>query len=175
VVLLGALGILGLLLAIILFATGSLVAGLILLGLAVGALALWIGGIRQDPEAPGAKPALRALNRTGSLMALAAVGTRAWSHAGLELIKIRQRRMHLRRQLKAGLRPLGEAVYRGDEARAEVLRSRATDIERELGELEARASSVTAAARAQLAREHASVEPTRSLTVPEMDGSGANT
>lgn len=173
VVPLGVLGVLGLVFAIVLLAVGSLVAGLIVLCLASGALALWFGGIRGEPLAPGAKHTLRALNRFRALFALGAVGVRAWTRADLELAKIHLRRIQLRRQLKACLAPLGEAVHRGDQTRAQALRELATGIERDLGELEQQVSAVTGAARARLARERESVAPTRSFSRVDAEGSGA--
>jgi F0F1-type ATP synthase membrane subunit b/b' len=59
--------------------------------------------------------------------------------------------------------PLGEAVHSGDRIRAEALERRATDLERELDRLQDEASRFTAAAREELARERATLEPTATV------------
>ena len=122
--LLGAFGAVGLILAIVLLANGSLVAGLILLGLAIAASALFFGGVSREPDAPAAAFFLRAGNRVRALSGMAGVGARAWMRAALELTRIRLRQLRLRRELKAGLAPLGDAVRQGDDRDLSALRRR---------------------------------------------------
>jgi len=63
--------------------------------------------------------------------------------------------------------PLGEAVHRGDQPGADALAWRARKLERELDQLDAEASRLTAAAREELANERATIQPTRTfMSVP---------
>ena len=106
---------------------------------------------------------MRAGNRVRALSGLAAVGARALARPGLELARIRLRQARVRRELKAGLAPLGDAVRQGDQGRADALKRSATEMEHELGQLEREASAAVAAARGAFAREQATLEPTRRL------------
>src|SRR5437763_1831592 len=71
--LLGGLGGLVPLVAIILLAEGPLIAGLILLGVALALLTLFFHAVRKEPDAPAARPTRRAADRLHSLGGLAAV------------------------------------------------------------------------------------------------------
>jgi ABC-type Fe3+/spermidine/putrescine transport system ATPase subunit len=63
--------------------------------------------------------------------------------------------------------PLGEAVHRGDQPRADALARRALKLERELELLDGEASRLTAEAREDIANERATIQPTRSfMSVP---------
>lgn len=162
--LLGALGGGALFVAVILLASGSLAAGLVILAIALVCLVLFSGGIRREPEAPGASPALRATTRVRALAGLAAVTARACARAGLDLMRIHRRRALLRTQLKANLAPLGEAVHRDDQTRAHALKQHAAELEQELGQTERDAAAVVDAARRQIELERTAGEPTEVFT-----------
>jgi hypothetical protein len=162
--LLGAVGGLALLAAIILLAAGAIVGGLALLIVALPLLGLFAGGVIEDPDAPAAGRSLQLAHRMRSLAGLLAVGVRAEGRAGVGLARAQVRQTQLRRELKATMAPLGEAVHRGDKLRADELHRRATDLERELGELQHEAARLAADAREELAHERATLEPTRAVS-----------
>lgn len=163
----GGLGVLALLAAIALLATGSLVAGLIVLGLAVALLTLFAGGVRRHPYEPLARLTLTAADRLRALTRFLAVTARAWGRAGLDLLRIRHRRHRLRRELNASLAPLGEAVHHDDHPRAEALKGQAADLQQKLAETEREASATVASARQEIERERTAIEPTQALAPGE--------
>lgn len=169
--LLGGLGALGLLLAVILLAAGSLVAGLILLGITVALFTLFSAGVRREPDVPAARLAIRTASRISALAGLIAVAVRAWARAGLALIRIRVRQQRLRGRLKANLAPLGEAVHRDDERRAQALKRQAAELEQKLDETSREASNVIAGARREIQGERATIAPTEPLAPDPADES----
>jgi hypothetical protein len=162
--LLGGLCAITLALGVAFVAVGVPVPGFILLGAAVALFALFAGGVRRDPDAPVARLVLRLTDRTRSAARLAGVAVRAWLRAAVALLWLRGRRLRLRRELKANLAPLGEAVHRDDRRRARALKHKAVEIERELSETERQAAAARAAARSQIEREQATVQPTRAFS-----------
>ncbi|HJS93171.1 MAG TPA: hypothetical protein VJ741_02835 [Solirubrobacteraceae bacterium] len=167
--LLGALAALALLLAIILLAVGSLVAGLIMLGIAVASFSLFAGGVRREPDAPAGRVVLRTTHRARALAGLIAVALRAWARAALDLIRIRGRQQRLRRSLKANLAPLGEAVHQDDQQRAQALKQKAAEIDQQLTQAERDASAVIVEARRQIEHERSTIEPTQALARPQAE------
>ena len=161
--LLGGVGGVALVVAIVLLAGGAIVGGLIFLMLAVPMLGLFAGGIMREPDAPAAGRSLQLLRRIRSISGFLAVGVRAEGRAGVGLARVRSRQHHLRRELKATMAPLGEAVHNRDEPRADALERRATRLERELEQLDDEASRLTAEVRDELARERATIQPTRTF------------
>lgn len=165
--LLGGAGGVALLVAIVLLASGAIVGGLVLLMLAVPLLGLFAGGVIREPGAPVAGRSLRLIRRLRSLAGFLAVGVRTEGRAGVGLARLRSRQLQLRRELKATMAPLGEAVHRGDQPRADALARRARKLERELELLDGEASRLTAEAREDIANERATIQPTRSfMSVP---------
>jgi hypothetical protein len=167
--LLGAVGGVALLIAIILLAGGTIVAGLVVMMLAVPVLGLFVGGVMREPDAPVAGRSLQLIHRARSFAGFLAVGVRAEGRAGFGLARVRSRQHQLRRELNATMAPLGEAVHSGDRPRAEALDRRATDLERELEQLDDEASRLTGEAREQVASERSTIQPTRTLVSPQAD------
>jgi hypothetical protein len=161
--LLAAAGGLALVLAVVLLAAGALIGGLLGLAVALAALGLFAGGVRREPDAPAADHTLRAAGRVRALAWLAAVTGRASAGASWELLRIRRRQHALRRELKATLAPLGEAVHRGDDERADALKLTAAALEQQLDETKRAASEVIAATRRELERQRTGIEPTEAL------------
>ncbi len=161
--LLGGLGSLALLLAIILLATGWLVAGLVLLALATALLTLYAGGVRHDRDAPTAGLSLAAADRARSLAGLVLASGHAWSHAGIRLLGIRSRQRRLRAELKAHLTPLGEAVHHDEHQRAQALRQQAAELEHQLNKAEEDASAAIADARQEVEQHRRTIQPTEAF------------
>lgn len=161
--LLGGVGGVALLLAIILLADGAIIAGLVVLMLAVPLLGLFVGGVMREPSAPAARSSLQLAHRLRSLTGLFAVSVRAESRAGIGLARVRSHQRQLRRELSAMMAPLGEAVHRGDQLQADALKRRTAELERQIESLEAEASRLSATAREEMARERATAQPTRTL------------
>jgi len=161
--LLGGVGGIALLVAILLLADGAIVGGLVVLILAVPLLGLFAGGIMREPDAPAARRSLQLVRRIRSLAGFLVVGARAEGRAGVGLARVRTRQRQLRHELKATMAPLGEAVHSGDQQLADALGRRAVKLERDLEQLDDEASRLTAAAREELASERATIQPTRTF------------
>jgi len=167
--LLGALGAVAFPIAIVLFAVGAWIAGMILLGLSLALVTLFLSGVRGQPDSRSARLARSAVGWARSLTRLTAVSARAWSRAALDLVKIRRRQRRLRHQLRDRLAPLGEAVCHDDQRRAEALKARASELEQALRETERQASAAVGGARRQIERERAPSQPTQPLPAPRAD------
>jgi ABC-type phosphate transport system auxiliary subunit len=159
----GGLGGLALPVAVILLAAGALVDGFILLGLATALLVLCLVGLRREPHMPAARLILQALDRLRSLAALTVVTVRASVGAAVNLLRIRHRRRQLDSELDDRMAPLGEAVYREDQQRAQALKRQAAELEHELDEAQREATSVIGHARREIEQERAALEPTQAL------------
>lgn len=168
--LLGGLGAILLVAAIVLLAVGSWVAGLILLGIGAASLALFSGGVRREPDAPVVRLVLRTTGRARAVGGLMAVAIRAWARAAVDLIRIRGRQRRLRHELKANLAPLGEAVHRDDEQRAQALKQQAAEIDQQLGQAKRDASAAVAEARRQIERERSTIQPTEAFAPAQAQG-----
>jgi hypothetical protein len=162
--LLGGVGGVALVVAIVLLAGGAIVGGLVILMIAVPLLGLFAGGVMREPDAPAASRSLQLLHRIRSITGFLALGMRVEGRAGVGLARVRSRQHHLRRELKATMAPLGEAVHHGDQPRAEALERRASRLERELEQLDGEASRLTAEVRDELARERATIQHTHTFT-----------
>lgn len=147
-----------LLLAILLFAVGSWVPALFMLAVSAALVALLIVALEREPDARSAQVAFRAVDRARWWARFAALAIRVWSRAGLQLARIRGQRLRLRAELRQRLTPLGEAVYREDQNRAEVLKAQASDLSQALGAADAEAAVVLGAARERVERERVARE-----------------
>lgn len=163
--LLGGAALLALVLAVVTFALGWWVAGVVLLAVAGAAVGLFVVAIRREPESKTAWLALSAAGRAGTRTRVTGVALRAWSGAAVRLLRIWIRRHRLRAQFRQRLAPLGEAVQLGDLDRATQLKAQADQMARALGEAERERSAVVQAARGQIARERSDSEETESLPV----------
>jgi hypothetical protein len=152
-------------LAIILLALGSWVAGIILLASSLLLLALLLVALEWEPEDPAARLVVTAADRARSRTRLISVAARAWSRAGLAVMRIRQRRYQLRWQLRRELEPLGEAALRGEQERAERLKARAREIDQAIREADRARAEAVGAARAEIERERATSDATQAIPV----------
>jgi len=152
-----------LLVALILLVTGAWQAAAVLVACALVVLAMLLVAVEREPDDPAARLAATAADRAVSHTRLIGVAARAWSRACIALLRINQRRYRLRRQLRRQLHPLGEAAYRGDEERVERLRAQAQLLEQSLREAEREGSQAVGAARAEVERERAPLQATRTF------------
>jgi hypothetical protein len=170
--LIGGLGAVTLILAIVMFAAGSWVAGIVLLVITGALLWAFLAAARRHPEAPAASGALAAADRVGSLLRLVIVGGAVSARAGLRLVGVRRRRYQLRHQLHAQLQPLGEAVYQGDDQRARAIKAQARRLEHALAQTERASADLLSGIRRELADERAAVEATTPLPRERVVGAG---
>ena len=157
------------LVSIVLLAVGSWIVGVILLACSVALLALLLVAVEREPDDPAARLAIGAADRARSQTRLVGIAARAWSRAGVSLLRVSQRRYRLRWQLRRQLQPLGEAAYEGDEARINRLRLQALKLEAALHEADREGSEVVDAARVEVERERAPNQATQTLPALEAD------
>jgi hypothetical protein len=170
-VLTGGVATLALACAIVLFAFGAVVGGLILLALAAAFLALFASAVRREPESQLVRISRRSVVLTRMRGRFVLVSARARCRSALELLKLRGRQLRLRSELRGQMRPLGEAVYDGREQHASALKANAGGLAEELRNAERQASEVLDSMREEIERERAASDRTRVLTPPEREDS----
>jgi type IV secretory pathway TrbD component len=162
-----------LILAIVMFALGAWIAGLVFLVLAATGAGLFLVAVRREPDSQSARLANTAGDRANGFVRLIAVTSQAATRAGVELAKAWHRRQRLRLQLRRRLTPLGEAVYRDDRAEAARLKAQAHELDEALHEEERRAAEAMAALRGQIERERATTQSTQTFQAVEQSGGTA--
>jgi ribosomal protein L40E len=162
--LLAGLAAIALLLAIVLFAAGTEIAGPVLLGISLALLGVVFSSLTREPGSRVRREMSSHADRVRWLTRRATVSARVWSRTGVDVVRIRRREHRLRSELEHRLKPLGEAVHEGDQQRAEALKSQASVLARRRRESELEASALLDAARAEVGRERAPVAPTEVLT-----------
>jgi type IV secretory pathway TrbD component len=173
--LLAAVAVGALVLAIVTFALGSWIAGLIFMVIAATAACLFVVAVRREPDSQSARLATTAADRADGLIRLTAVRIRAWSRGVIELARIWRERRRLRAQFKRRLAPLGEAIYRDDPARAEQLKAQAEQFDHAIQEADRRASTTLAALHKRIEQERVPAQRTERLPVlSEGGGSDRN-
>jgi hypothetical protein len=166
---LGALSLVALILGLILLITGPLISAIIALGVFLGLITLFIPAARHDPHSPVARITRRSVNSVTRIARFAGVAARAWAQATVSLLRIKQRRLRIKRELHNQLTPLGDAVHRGDEARVQQLKAQADKLEQQLNEIDSSASAVVEGARRAVDREKASSQSTQALPAIEAE------
>lgn len=156
-----------LLLAIVLIAVGSWLVGVVLMACALALLALRVVAVEHEPGDPAARVASTAADRAISRTRFIGVAARAWSRAGVTVVRLRERRYRMRWRLRRQLQPLGRAAYEGDEALVERLKAQAHGMKKALREVETETSEAVDAARVEIERERALTQATAAFPVQE--------
>jgi hypothetical protein len=164
--LLTGLGSASLLLGIVLLGVGAVIPGVLILALALVFLTLLRFAVRREPEAPLARSIGRVTDRCRSTLELLVVTLRTTWRAAMNLLRIRGRQWRLRGELQGHLKPLGEATYHDDHARAQALKRHAHELEQQLRASEHEASAVIGAARQEIRRQRAASQPTEVISQP---------
>ena len=159
-----ALAVGGLVVAIVMFAVGHWVAGVVLLLVALGLGALLASTVRQVPDGRVAQAVTRARADARGRAGLAWVSLVSWLGAGREVVRLRRARLDLRREQKALIHALGDAVYRGDLAQAAMLKGEVRARAERIEECERKLAAALAAARERVGRERRTIQPTKVFT-----------
>jgi zinc-ribbon domain len=153
------LGILGVIAAIALFATGFWPWGLIVLGVAMFMLTGFVSAERHGPREEGR--ATRALASVRSRAGVAKETVAAHSGARIELARLRRDASGFARQRSERARELGEAVYAKNTAATKELKQRMKEIDDELAAKEAQMAKVTIDAQERVGKAKLQVQPTQ--------------
>lgn len=155
------LGIAGMILGIVLLATGSIVAGVIWVLAALSLLAVGVDSARRWPAsalprlmATGAKAGVRGVG-------LARVSAGAWSDASRRRLALRRELRRLRKRRDAEISVLGIAAYEEDAERVRALRGQIAELEGRIEGCERAMTEAVDRARDRVQRKRAEVQPTQ--------------
>ena len=156
-------------LAIVAFAVGSWVFGLLLVIVAAVLFVLFVGAARHAPTSPVAQATLTAGDRITSWIDFAAGSAHAWSAAGRELLRLRRELRALRPEREQVQHALGGAAYRERESEVASLRARLHDLDREINERVAAGEAALQQARRRSRRERLAIRPTEQLAAEQVE------
>jgi len=149
--------------AIVLFAVGETLAGLILSVVAILLLVVFAGVAARKPDSRIARASGAALERAG--VAASAFSKR--SGARRRLAGHRAALDELERERHARLAELGEAVYGGDKAATKAVRSELGRLDEAIAGKEAEMAAVVAETEESVRRARLQAQPTEMVEVPE--------
>ena len=161
------LGVVGLIVGIVLFATGLWPWGLIVVGIS---LFLFTGAASAERHSPGEEGrAARAFSSVRSHAGVAKETIAAQSNARLELARLRRDAAGLAKQRRERARELGEAVYAKNTTATKDLKQQMKEIDDELSAKEAQMAKVTIDAQERIGKAKLQVQPTQ-VVAGEMPG-----
>ena len=153
------LAVVGLIVAIALFATGQWPWGLITLGVA---LFLFTGFVSAERHGPGEEGrASRTFSSVRSRAGLAKETIAAQGSARIELARLRRDAGGLAKQRSERARDLGEAVYAKNTTATKEMKQRMKEIDEELAAKEAQMAKVTIDAQERIGKAKLEVQPTQ--------------
>jgi hypothetical protein len=154
-----ALGIMGVVVAIVLFATGLWPWGLIALGVSLFLVTGYISAQQRHPGDEGR--ASRALSSVRTRAGVAKETVAAHSGARIELVRLRRDASALTKQRSERARGLGEAVYAENKAAMKELKHQMQEIDDELKAKEAQMAQVTMDAHERVGKARLQAQPTQ--------------
>ncbi|HKB20229.1 MAG TPA: zinc-ribbon domain-containing protein [Gaiellaceae bacterium] len=161
------LGILGVIAAIALFATGGWPWGLIALGLSLFLLTGFVSAERHSPGGEGR--ATRAFSSVRSRAGVAKETIAAKSGARIELVRLRRDASGLAKQRSERARALGEAVYARNTAATKELKQQMKEIDEGLAATEAQMAKVTIDAHERVGKAKLQTQPTQVVAAEPPD------
>jgi hypothetical protein len=157
--LLSALGAIGFVVAIVLFAGGHWVAGAVVFVLALTFAGMFVGTVDRFPESRTAHAFAGTREWVQGRLVVAGVSIVAWSNAAAEQVRLARKRRKLRIELDSRIKRLGEAVY-ADDPDASFLKAEAHATSEQLEELERRRAALADGARQQIDQAKETIRPT---------------
>jgi hypothetical protein len=158
--LLCALGAIGLVVAIVLFAGGRWVAAGVVVLPALTLACMFVSTARRFPESRTAAAAVASRRWLRGRLVVVGVSLAAWSRGVGEIVGLAWTGRKLRADLHSQIGRLGEAVYADDPDLAGYLKAEAHAIGQQLDEVEHRRAAVSADARQQIDRAKETIRPT---------------
>jgi hypothetical protein len=147
-------------LAVFLLATGHLVVGGVLLGLALVLLLLFAGVARQLPDTAVARLSFGATSALRARAGYAVETLTVHSSARVELFKLRRELLQLHAQRAECARILGEAVYSGETETNESATARMAELDGLIAAKEEQMQQTAAGAMERIERAQLQVQPT---------------
>jgi hypothetical protein len=156
-------------LAIVAFAIGSWVFGLVLVTVAGVLFVLFVGAARHAPTSRIAQATMTAGDRIASWVGFATGSANAWSTASRELLRLRRELRALRPEREEVQHALGGAAYRERESEVALLRARLRDLDRAIDERVAASAATLEQARRRSRRERLAIRPTEQMAADEIE------
>jgi len=162
------LAVVALALAIVTFATGHPLPGILLLVAAAAFTAAFVAASRRLPDNRLARASTNVVGRVRDHAGFAAGAVGAYSGAQLELFRLRREYADLVAQRAAAARSFGEAVYRGADEDAANVRNLMTELDAAMAAKEAAMTTVATDASARIQRGRLEVQPTAVVEPPNI-------
>jgi hypothetical protein len=154
--------------AVIALIVGSVVATVVLVGLAAVAFVFFYGAARRNPGDPVARRVFASAHHVRGWAKFGLASLVAWGRAARDVVRLRRESRSLRKEREPMLRSLGDAVYREDEPLVKTLRERIREIDGELAQREDARAEALAAARRHVEEEREAARATEQLSVDDI-------
>jgi len=163
-----AIAVASLVLAIVVFVGGNLIAGALLLVAALLFSALFVAAARRLPDTGVSRLTSRALEEIRDRAGLAVEAVSVHSTARVDLFRLRRELSELVAQRADAARALGEAVYGGSEDEVESARQRLSELDQALTDKESEMTTVAATANERIQRAQLQAQPTAVVEPPQI-------
>jgi hypothetical protein len=163
-----ALAVASVVLAIVVFVAGNIIAGAFLIVAAVLFGALFVAAARRLPETAVARLTSRALGEIRDRAGFAVEAVSVHSSARVELFRLRRELSELVAQRAEAARALGEAVYGGADDQVVAARNRMGEVDRAFADKEGEMTTVAAEANERIQRAQLQVQPTAVVEPPQI-------
>jgi hypothetical protein len=163
-----AIAVASLVLAIVVFVGGNVIAGVLLLVAALLFSALFVAVARRLPDTGVSRLTSRALEEIRDRAGFAIEAVSVHSSARVDLFRLRRELSELVAQRAEAARALGEAVYGGAEDEVESARQRMSELDQALADKESEMTTVAATANERIQRAQLQVQPTAVVEPPQI-------
>jgi hypothetical protein len=163
-----AIAVASLVLAIVVFVDGNVIAGALLLVAALLFSALFVAAARRLPDTGVSRLTSRALEEIRDRAGFAVEAVSVHSSARVDLFRLRRELSELVAQRAEAARVLGEAVYGGAEDEVESARQRMSELDQALADKESEMTTVAATANERIQRAQLQVQPTAVVEPPQI-------
>ena len=163
-----AIAVASLVLAIVVFVGGNVIAGALLLVAALLFSALFVAAARRLPDTGVSRLTSRALEEIRDRAGFAVEAVSVHSSARVDLFRLRRELSELVAQRAEAARALGEAVYGGAEDEVESARQRMSELDQALADKESEMTTVAATANERIQRAQLQVQPTAVVEPPQI-------
>lgn len=144
--------------AVVLLVLGNVVAGLLVLGLALLLAAAFLEAGRRKPDTPAVKSSVEAVDSLRARAGFAAHSWRTRSTARRDVLRRRSELMRLASERERLVYALGDAAYRGEDETG--LRGQIRAVDEQIRRLEAEIAEIAADAQRQVSERRLEVQPT---------------
>jgi hypothetical protein len=153
--------------AVVLFATGNWPFGLVALGISVLFVVLLLEAARRRPKDRVARATAGTLTGVRARGGLAADSLATRGRAARRVVALRRELRRLAKSRSGLLLEFGDAVYRGDDSRADAAREQLQNLDEQTAQREAEINTTVLDAQERLSRHRFEAQPTETIELPE--------